>query len=297
MLGAFGSTATQRTRGIYLKDDVVLPGGTRLSAGVRSEDVHKVAGGVTLDDDQHAWELGVSQPPGGAWTAYARAGRSFRLANVDEFSFTTPGLALKPQTSRDIELGTRYDGDRTKVDVRLYHSRLTDEIGYDPSGVGPFGPTGANVNFDPTRRQGVELDARHALSAALGVRLHFAWREAKFRAGPYAGNDVPLVPRQAAAVRADWTPLAGHRLSGGVNWVSSQHPDFANACSMPSYTTADLRYAYQWKQAEFALGVSNLFDRKALHAGVPLHRRPARRDLSGNRPRLHRLRAGGVLTP
>jgi iron complex outermembrane receptor protein len=31
---------------------------------------------------------------------------------------------------------------------------------------------------------------------------------------------------------------------------------------MPSYTTADLRYAYQWSLAELAVGVSNLADTK-----------------------------------
>lgn len=262
VFGGLAATTTQRTRGLYLKDDVVLSGGTRLSAGARTEAIRKVGDAATLEDDQHAWELGASQPLGGAWTAYARVGRSFRLANVDEFSFTTPGVPLRPQTSRDQELGARFQGDKSQFDVRLYHSRLTDEIGFDPGAVGPFGPFGANVNFDPTRRQGLEVDTRHAFSAALGVRLHLAWREAKFREGPYAGNDVPLVPRRTAALRADWTPLAGHRLSGGVLWVSSQHPDYANSCRMPAYTTADLRYAYQWRQAEFALGVANLFDRK-----------------------------------
>ena len=64
------------------------------------------------------------------------------------------------------------------------------------------------------------------------------------------------------AVRADWTPAANHLVTGGVNWVSSQHPDFANTCSMPSYATADLRYAYEWRNAEFSVGATNLFDRK-----------------------------------
>jgi len=73
---------------------------------------------------------------------------------------------------------------------------------------------------------------------------------------------VPLVPERLLALRADWTPVAGHRVTGGVNWVSSQHVDFANTCSVPSYTTADARYAYQWRQAEFSLGVTNLFDRR-----------------------------------
>ena len=31
---------------------------------------------------------------------------------------------------------------------------------------------------------------------------------------------------------------------------------------MPSHTTADLRYAVQWRAAEFALGVANLTNRK-----------------------------------
>jgi iron complex outermembrane receptor protein len=261
VLGAFAATSTQRTRGLYLKDDLVLAGGTRLSVGVRTEAVRKAGGGLETDDTQRAWELGASHPFSVRWTGYARAGRSFRLANVDEFSFTTPGVSLAPQTSRDLEIGARYEGDATRAELRLFHSRLDNEIGFDPAGVGPFGPFGANVNFDATRRMGLEIDARHALSAELAMRLHLAWREASFRAGPYAGKDVPLVPRRTVAVRADWTPVAGHRLSGGVNWVSSQHPDYANACTMPSYATADLRYAYRWRGAEFALGVANLFDR------------------------------------
>ncbi|HWI10458.1 MAG TPA: TonB-dependent receptor, partial [Burkholderiaceae bacterium] len=76
------------------------------------------------------------------------------------------------------------------------------------------------------------------------------------------GNDVPLTPRRTVALRADWSPAAGHRIDAGVNVVSAQRPDFENACRMPSYTTADLRYAYQWRLAELALGVSNLADAK-----------------------------------
>ena len=161
-----------------------------------------------------------------------------------------------------MEAGVRYAWAGGKLDARLYSSRLEDEIGFDPNAPGPFGFPGANVNFDPTRRQGVELDASHALGRALSLRLNAAWRDASFRSGPYAGNDVPLVPRATVALRADWTPLAGHRLSGGVNWVSSQHPDFANACTMPAYFSTDARYAFQLRQLELAVGVTNLFDRK-----------------------------------
>jgi iron complex outermembrane receptor protein len=264
VLGDFGSTARQTSRAGYLKDDITLAGGTRIGLGWRTEHARKdnsnaLAG---IDDTQHAWELGVSQPLGHGITAYARLGRSFRFANVDEFGFTSPGAILAPQTSRDAELGARWTHAQGQVEARIYRSRLTNEIGFDPNAPGPFGFLGANVNFDPTRRQGIELDARQQIASNLGLRVNANLREAKFRSGPHTGREVPLVPRRTVAVRADWSPSAGHRLSGGVQWVSSQHPDFDNACTIPSYTTADLRYAYEWKQAELSLGVTNLFDRK-----------------------------------
>jgi iron complex outermembrane recepter protein len=263
VLGTFGSVATQHTRAFYAKDDVTLQGGTRISLGGRTERIEKdnSSSGTGFEDRQNAWELGVSHPFGPAWTGYARIGRSFRLANVDEFNFTAPGVVLQPQVSRDAELGARWSYANGKVDARLYRSALTNEIGFDPNAEGSV--FGANTNFDPTRRQGLELDWNHAWSRSFGTRVNAAVRKATFRSGAYAGNDVPLVPRQTLALRGDWTPLAGHRVNAGVNWVSSQHPDFDNACRMPSYTTADARYAWQFhRNAELGVGVTNLFDRK-----------------------------------
>jgi iron complex outermembrane receptor protein len=241
---------------------VLQPPATRPSFGSRTQKREKPARPTPagIDDRVNAWELGASQPLGAGVTAYARIGRSFRLANVDEFSFTATGAGLLPQTSRDVEAGARWADAKSSVDARVYRNALTHEIGFDPA-AGPFG-FGANVNFDPTKRQGVEIDAAHALTSTLGLRLNAGVRKASFRAGPYAGRDVPLVPRRTVALRADWAVAEGHRVSGGVNWVSSQHPDFANACAMPSYTVADVRYAYTWRAAELSLGVNNLADRK-----------------------------------
>lgn len=263
VLGAFGSTANQWQRAWYVKDDITLAGGTRLSAGARTERVVKENSNASsgVANRLKAWELGASHPFGDT-TVYGRAGRSFRLANVDEFGFTSPGVVLTPQTSRDVELGARWVHAPYKVDARLYRSLLTHEIGFDPTVAGPFGFSGANVNFDPTRRQGLEVDASHDVSASFAVRLNAAIRQASFRSGPHQGRDVPLVPRRSLALRADWKPMPAHRVSGGVNWVSSQHPDFDNACAMPSYTTADVRYAYQWQKVELSLGVTNLAGRK-----------------------------------
>ncbi len=261
--GAFGSVSNQRSQAYYLKDEATLASGTRLSAGGRSESVKKDNSGAAtgIDETPHAWEIGVVQPVMSGVSVFGRFGHSFRLANVDEFGFTSPGLALKAQTSRDAEVGGRwaYAGGRTEL--RVYRSALTNEIGYDSSAVGQFG-FGANVNFDPTRRQGVELEVAQALGDGANLRVNAATRRTRFTAGSHEGKDVPLTPRHSLSIRADWSPAPGHRIDGGVNVVSSQSPDFDNACSMPRYTTADLRYAYRWSFAELAVGVNNLTNTK-----------------------------------
>jgi len=264
VLGNFPSTAAQSSRSWYAKDDFTFGSGTRVSAGWRTESIEKDNSSALsgLAGRLHAWELAASHPVTPNLTAYARIGRSYRLANVDEFGFTSPGVILQPQTSRDAELGARWNYGPGKAELRAYRSLLENEIGYDPNAAGPYGFAGANVNFDPTRRAGVELDVRHTLSPALVLRVNAAVRNAEFREGPYAGKDVPLAPRETLAVRGDWTPAAGHRVTGGVNWVSSQHPDFDNRCTMPAYTTADVRYAYTLRQVELSLGIANLFDRR-----------------------------------
>lgn len=262
------TTASQSSRAWYARNELTLAAtGTVLSLGLRTERISKdnTSSAVALADRQNAWELGLSQPISAQASVYARTGRSFRLANVDEFGFTSPGLSLLPQRSKDMELGARWRYGTGKAEVRLYRSDLNDEIGYDPSAVGPnslYGYDGANINFDPTRRQGLELELSHAVTKTVNVRANAALRKSNFTAGSYAGKDVPLAARRTLALHADWSPLANHLVTGGVNWVSSRHPDFANQCSMPAYTTADARYAYQWQNVELSLGLANLFDRK-----------------------------------
>lgn len=262
--GAFGSRADQTSRAFYAKDDYTFAGGTRLSAGGRSEHIEKHYDDgfspVALESTQHAWEFGALQPLSASTSVYARVGRSYRLANADEFSFTT-GEPMRPQTSRDTEIGLRWQAGGTRAEVRAYRSKLTDEIGFDPN-VPNNGFFGANINFEPTRRQGVEAELSQALGSTANVRVVAAQRQARFTAGRYDGKDVPLTAKTTLALRGDWTFAEGHRVDAGVNYVSSQTPDFDNACTMPAHTTADLRYAYQWQILEFAFGVTNVTDKK-----------------------------------
>ncbi len=265
VLGAFGSQATQTNHAVFVRDQLTLPGGARLVAGLRREWLHKSSvdafSRAGLDDSVDAWELAALQPLDADWQLYARAGRSFRLANADEFAFTSPGAILRPQISHDAELGLRWRRAADAIELRLYRSALTDEIGFDPAAAGPFGP-GANVNFDPTRRQGVEFEGRHALSAHWSISAAAAWRRSYFVAGPYAGRDVPLVVPRNAAIGADAQVAPGQRVSAWLRVAAAQPVDFTNACRLPGFAAVDARWAWRIEAAEISLGATNLFDRR-----------------------------------
>ncbi|HET7793256.1 MAG TPA: TonB-dependent receptor [Rhizobacter sp.] len=264
--GSFGSTADQTSTGFYARDDLKLAFGTTLSAGVRSQHVEKTLASTAssmapVDDRRTAWDVGVVQPVAHGAALFARFGTSFRFPNADEFSFTSMGADLRPQTSRDLDFGGRWTYGPGRAELRFYRNELRDEIGYDPEAPNNFGP-GANVNYDPTLRQGVELEARHDLNTQWLLRFNAAARQAKFTEGDHDGKSVALVPKYTVSFGADWQLAEAHKLNGQINMVSSQYVDFANTCSVPSHTTADLRYAYQAGPAEFALGVSNLTDKQ-----------------------------------
>ncbi len=265
--GAFGSVAVANSNAIYAKNDVTVPStDTRFSVGLRQEVLRRdLNAPVTLTESrQQAWEVGVVQPMPGDLAIFARVGRSFRLANADEFSFTTPNTPIKPQTSEDKEIGLRWKLAATNAELRFYRSDITNEIGFDPgiANANSFSGFGANVNFDPTQRQGIELEVKHGFSPAVDLRANAAIRRATFKSGVYAGKDIPLTPRQTLALWADWRFASKQTLSTGLQWVGSQRPDFANACTMPSYATLDARYTYKLANAEFMLGATNLANSK-----------------------------------
>jgi len=266
--GTFGSISQQKTSAFYMQDSITLPTGTRFSAGYRTERIAQTDSSATLDQsrDQTAWELGLTQPLSAGVTVYGRMGNSFRMPNFDEVGYIVSGAVLQPQTARDLELGSRWKYASGRVEARFYRSQLNNELGYDPTVANPqvWDATnlGANVNFDPTLRQGLELETQHDLSKTVGLQMNLGVREATFTQGAHNGKTVPLVANTTLALRADWRPAVAHSVNAGVVWASSQYVDFNNTCKVPSHTTLDARYAYQWDKVELSLGISNLLDSK-----------------------------------
>ena len=255
---------SQKSKAIYVRDELKFngPRNARLSLGARHESFDKGAQSYSIEQSQNAWELQGSFDAMPLVNLYAKAGQSYRVANADENGFTATAKPLLGQTSHDLELGVTVGDVQHKLTARVFRHKLNNEIFYDPTA----GMFGANTNLDPTRRQGIELDASTRIAADWRVSAHVQHVQASFTDGPNAGKDMVLVPKNIVTARLSWVPGDGQSADLGAQWVDSQRygSDFDNSCAalMPTHVTFDARYAKKFGAWEVALSGLNLADKR-----------------------------------
>ena len=258
--GYYQVDATQNSKAIYARDEVKWDK-VRVALGARHEIFDKDSTGSETyikKQSMNAWELQGSYAIASLSTLFAKGGQSYRVSNADDNAFLG-GAVLKPQTSRDIEVGSSLGNKAHKVTFKVFQHHLHNEIAFDPFNF-------INYNLDPTRRRGVELEASTRLATAWMLSAHWQHVDAKFTDGPNAGHEIPLVPKNTVALRLNWLPADGQSASVGLQWVDAQRydNDFDNTypTKIPSYTTLDARYARRVGAWEFAISGENLTNRQ-----------------------------------
>lgn len=221
-------------------------------------------------DNQHMLDLGLRHRLDENWSVFGKLGRSARFATVDEFFQTDPNnflqtfSPLKPQTAESLDLGADYSPGSARYSVGLYRMNLRKEIHFNPT-------TFANENLDPTRRQGFTLSANRPLAEKWRVTADYAYTRAVFRAGPFAGNEVPVVARDTGSLSFFWTPDGRLTLSAAARYTGKKRfdNDQTNTFQMiPAYTTVDLKLMGRSGYWTWQAGVNNLFDEKAFDYGI-----------------------------
>jgi len=285
---------TQRNSGVYIQDTFVVNDATTLSAGYRrerfeidlSDTFDPTAPGAFFGQSStgsqranvEAWDLGVRHRVSGPWSLIARAGRSFRFANVDEIYETSPSFLrefqfLRPQTSKSYEISGEYRRARLFAMATLFQLDTNDEIRLDPYTLGQ-----GNTNLPPIRRRGVELSSVWEVSPKLALNGAYTFTDATFLEGvlpgggfsiasnvELAGNTVPLVPRNRLSLGLSWAISPTTRLNVTQTAVSNQfmENDETNnlGARIPAYALTDVQVTHTTGAWRFTAAVNNLFDR------------------------------------
>jgi len=271
--------ATQRSEALYAQYTMTFATQTTLALGAREQRVHygvndvaNPAAAGTRSRTLHAWDLAARQTLTQGVNVYAKAGSSFRLPNVnDNYNlFAATVNLLEPQTAHDAEIGLEGNTGALRYRAAAYRIDLRNEIFFDPL-------TFSNRNLQPTRRQGLELEARWQMNPSLDVQANYTYVDAKFREGQFggvsiAGNRVPLVPRHAVNAGLGWAFMEKARADFEVRHVGSRpfDGDETNTFGrrMPAYTVADLKLSLRSGGWLLNTGVRNLFDKKYFSYGV-----------------------------
>lgn len=264
-------TGEQSNRALYAQANLWLAERTRLVLGARTQrSEEQLAEQVAPVDDRQvkhkleAYEVALRQALGAGWSGYGKYGSSFRLANFDENTcniFICAVTLLEPQTAVGGELGIEYERSGWRARAAYYSQDLENEIYFSPLAF-------ANINLEPTRRRGFELEAAWRASPTLDLRASFAHMEAKFRSGIYggadvSGKDVPLVPERIATAGVAWSFAPHTRFIGNARYVGAQRydGDQENAFrKQPDHTLMDLKLEHVIGQLTLALEVKNLLD-------------------------------------
>lgn len=254
-------TAALERREDHLNNASTTPSQTRrsqdalaLGYGLRSG-AHTLQLNARHDDDS---EFG-GQATGSAayaygfapnWRATASAGTAFRAPTLFQ-RFSIYGVpTLKPETSRNVELGVKYEAQGHSFSAVAYRNRLRDLIDYVPgpgscaNGTGTFAGCYANVNA--ARYAGVSFQIASKLGN--GVRLGGSL-DLMNPKNLVTGKQLPRRAKQTATLTADM-PLGAWSFGSELQLVGERFDNAANTARLAGYgllnLSATTRVAPDW---------------------------------------------------
>ncbi len=268
-------TNDQEIRSVYLQ--AVVPVSQRFSYTVAARqaeveniltDVSAFPNGQPIDDDLSVAGLGFAYEPSAAWRLFARYDQNFRFAKVDEQAFTEVGvIGLRTQQGDSTEIGAEWQSAyRHSAKLLVYRLELEDEIAFDPTANGPFGPFGgANVNFDATLREGVILEGLYQLSDRLSLSGSAAFTDAEFESGVFDGSTVSGVADSVFTAALDVRFNQSLHAYLEIQDIGEQFLPGDNANLLDKddgYTLANINVDFTYENWMFSARVNNLADRQ-----------------------------------
>ncbi len=268
---AFGpQTQEQDIQAVYGQLSTELADGWNATAGLRharwDSSIDNNGVPIDADDSVTVGSAGLVWRPVAGWRLFARWDQNYRFAKVDELTNVVTGQPadLSNQTGDSYELGAEFARGGWRAKLLAYRLELENEISFDAS-------TFFNVNLDQTRRDGAVLELDWSPAAGWRLGGSYTYVDSEITAGPFQGNDLPLVPRHNGRLYLDYDSgagwavnveslLAGERILGG---------DFANSFEkLDAYAVFNLSARYHWEGWSITARINNLLNEKYSETGA-----------------------------
>ncbi|MRW92012.1 TonB-dependent siderophore receptor [Duganella sp. FT80W] len=276
------------TRSAYAFDTVEFSPQWLLNLGVRWDDyrsaldvpqytlsgVTTAASHAVVNADFANYQAGLVYKPSTNSSVYVSYGTSSTPPGNDGGdgldALTTAIQNLKPQESKNYELGTKWEvlpGGRLSLSGAIFRS--------DMSNARVTSPDGTSQNVGKKTVKGVELGASGNITKEWQVFGGYTYLDARvadngyvnvgttaapiYTASPYNGNMFPTTPKNSASLWTSYKLLSNLTVGGGVSSMSRVYANVNNTKYAPGYSRYDAMASYDVnKHITLQLNIQNL---------------------------------------
>ena len=229
---SWGSDYSQQIEAYYLQTIIPLREKLSLTLGSRYSRVNDRNNSTNkvFKDSVTAKEIGLTYQLNEEQRLFIRRDENFRFATLDEHGFTALGLDhLEPQTGSSLEMGWQHDDQTSHYAATIYRLDLKNELMYDPTVTNIFSGTGANINLDDSRRQGIILELSRDLTDNLQLGTTYTYTNSELTSGSFKGNEVPYVAMHTLNVFGDYQIDSEWSLFVDGQYTGDRYQDDDNA--------------------------------------------------------------------
>ncbi len=253
-----------KTVGLYTQDMVSITEQWKALVGIRYDrfeqetiDNRPNQRGLSRTDNAWSPRAGLVWQPSKAQSYYLSWSRSFQPSG-EAFSLAANNAELAPETTRNTEVGAKYDlfGGRVSTTVSLFRLERTNIKVTNATGT-------ALIPIGEQRTDGLEFSTSADLTQGWRVLAGYAYLDATVTRSSAAlqGKRATLTPRHSGNVWLTKDLGHGFGVGAGLNLVGARMADPANTVTLPGYATADLAAWYRRGAFEAQLNLYNLFDK------------------------------------
>ena len=261
-----------KTLGLYTQDMIQFSEQWKALVGIRydrfeQETIQRMTGLSNLSRTDNTWSprAGLVWQPSKQQSYYVSWSRSFQPSG-EAFSLAANNADLAPETTRNTEVGAKYDflDGKASTTVSLFRIERTNIKVTNPAAPTTLIPVGEQ------RTDGLELSGAAELGGGWRMLAGYAYLDAvvtKSTLATLQGKQATLTPRHSGNLWLTKSLGHGFGVGGGLNLVGARQADPANTVTLPGYVTADMVAWYRRGGFEAQLNVYNLFNQGYIVSG------------------------------
>lgn len=237
--------SNSRQLGFYAQDSMKIDK-VRLTVSARHD---KITGPV--DDDATTYRVGLNYIFDAGIAPYIAYATSFLPTAGADFA----GNAFKPSEGKQVEAGIKYEPRNLPKGYKVFASAVVYDLVQDNVLASDPAHAFFSVQTAEVKVKGLELEAVARIRERLTTNISYS----------YTDTDIPIVPKNKAALLVDYTwqegQIKGFGAGLGVRYLGPSFGDASHYYESSSQTLFDAILHYDFMPYRVSLNANNLFDK------------------------------------